>query len=150
MFQVEPTVVDERRYTSGRSERHQKTSPTLPEGSPVPDDDNGSSVMKQSVGTPLALMPSEEKAPSRINPKFDKALQNMWQGAKDNDATKVTLVLHIAQYTKELLTQLKALASLKVIAIHVKQNEILVRVPLSLVPKLAEFKEILQITLSTK
>lgn len=37
MFQVEPTVVDERHYTSGRAERHQKTSPTLPEGAPIPD-----------------------------------------------------------------------------------------------------------------
>ena len=37
MFAVEPTVVDERHYTSGRAERHQKTSPTLPEGAPVPD-----------------------------------------------------------------------------------------------------------------
>jgi len=37
MFQVEPTVIDERHYSSGRSERHQKTSPTLPEGAPIPD-----------------------------------------------------------------------------------------------------------------
>ncbi|MCW5822657.1 MAG: pilus assembly protein N-terminal domain-containing protein [Cyanobacteria bacterium TGS_CYA1] len=37
LFQVEPTVMDERHYTSGRSERHQKTSPTLPEGAPIPD-----------------------------------------------------------------------------------------------------------------
>ena len=37
LFQVEPTVIDERHYTSGRSERHQKTSPTLPEGAPIPD-----------------------------------------------------------------------------------------------------------------
>jgi Flp pilus assembly secretin CpaC len=37
MFQVEPTVIDERHYTSGRAERQQKTSPTLPEGSPIPD-----------------------------------------------------------------------------------------------------------------
>jgi Flp pilus assembly secretin CpaC len=39
MFQVEPSVVDERHYTSGRDERHQKTSPTLPEGSPIPDNE---------------------------------------------------------------------------------------------------------------
>ncbi len=39
LFQVEPTVIDERHYTSGREERHQKTSPTLPEGSPVPDNE---------------------------------------------------------------------------------------------------------------
>lgn len=37
MFQVEPTVIDERHYTSGTAERHQKTSPTLPEGAPIPD-----------------------------------------------------------------------------------------------------------------
>lgn len=39
ILQVEPTVLDERHYTSGRSERHQKTSPTLPEGAPVPDNE---------------------------------------------------------------------------------------------------------------
>jgi Flp pilus assembly secretin CpaC len=37
LFQVEPTVIDERHYTSGRAERYQKTSPTLPEGAPIPD-----------------------------------------------------------------------------------------------------------------
>ncbi len=37
LFQVEPTVVDERHFSTGRAERHQKTSPTLPEGSPIPD-----------------------------------------------------------------------------------------------------------------
>lgn len=37
MFQVEPTIIDERHYSSGRAERHQKTSPTLPEGAPIPD-----------------------------------------------------------------------------------------------------------------
>lgn len=39
LFQVEPTVLDERHYTSGRAERHQKTSPTLPEGAPIPDNE---------------------------------------------------------------------------------------------------------------
>lgn len=39
LFQVEPTVIDERHYVSGRDERHQKTSPTLPEGSPIPDNE---------------------------------------------------------------------------------------------------------------
>lgn len=40
LFQVEPTVLDERHYTSGRDERHQKTSASLPEGSPIPDGDD--------------------------------------------------------------------------------------------------------------
>lgn len=35
----EPTVIDGGRYSSGRSERRQKTSPTLPEGAPVPDNE---------------------------------------------------------------------------------------------------------------
>ncbi|CAN5145243.1 hypothetical protein BH11CYA1_BH11CYA1_34290 [soil metagenome] len=39
MFEVEPTVLDERHFTSGRAERHQKTSPTLPDGAPVPDNE---------------------------------------------------------------------------------------------------------------
>jgi len=39
MFQVEPTVIDERFYTTGRDERYQKTSPTLPEGSPIPENE---------------------------------------------------------------------------------------------------------------
>lgn len=39
MLQVEPSVLDERHYTSGRAERHQKTSPTLPEGAPIPDNE---------------------------------------------------------------------------------------------------------------
>jgi len=39
LFQIEPTLVDERHYSSGRAERHQKTSPTLPDGSPIPDND---------------------------------------------------------------------------------------------------------------
>lgn len=134
-FQVEPTVIDERHYTSGRSERHQKTSPTLPAGSPVPDTDEA---------------PTSKKLDGRINPKFDTALQKMWSSAKDDDPTKVTLILHVAQYTKELLAKLKSLQALKVIAIHIKRNEIVVRVPLSLAPKLAELKDVQQITLSTK
>jgi len=39
IFQVEPSVVDERHFSSGRAERHQKTSPTLPDGAPVPDNE---------------------------------------------------------------------------------------------------------------
>lgn len=37
MFQVEPTVIDERYYSSGRDERDTRTTPTLPPGAPIPD-----------------------------------------------------------------------------------------------------------------
>lgn len=39
IFQVEPTVIDERYYTSGRSERHQFVGNVLPIGAPIPDND---------------------------------------------------------------------------------------------------------------
>lgn len=60
LFQVEPTVLDERHYTGGRAERHKKTSPTLPEGAPVPDADGESVKSERSINlrsnfSPLAL-----------------------------------------------------------------------------------------------
>lgn len=51
MFQIEPTIIDERYYTSGRAERHQKTSPTLPYGAPIPDRDAAPDLSKTSVET---------------------------------------------------------------------------------------------------
>lgn len=39
LFYVEGTVIDERHYVKGRDVRHQKTSPTLPQGSPIPDNE---------------------------------------------------------------------------------------------------------------
>ena len=59
LFQVEPTVIDERHYTSGRDERHQKTSPTLPEGSPIPDEDQTT-----------AEAPTQKPTKSRIRTDF--------------------------------------------------------------------------------
>ena len=50
LFQVEPTAIDERHYSSGRAERHQKTSPTLPEGSPIPDNEGDED---RIVGRPI-------------------------------------------------------------------------------------------------
>lgn len=38
-FVVEPTFHDIRHYSSGRAERHQKTTPTLPDGAPIPDNE---------------------------------------------------------------------------------------------------------------
>ncbi|MBP6744192.1 hypothetical protein KA344_03120 [bacterium] len=38
-FIVEPNMHDIRHYCAGRAERHQKTTPTLPDGAPVPDNE---------------------------------------------------------------------------------------------------------------
>jgi len=39
IFAIEPTVIHERYYTSGRAERHQYVGNVLPEGAPIPDND---------------------------------------------------------------------------------------------------------------
>ena len=36
---MEPSMFDIRHYSPGRAERHQKTTPTLPDGAPVPDNE---------------------------------------------------------------------------------------------------------------
>jgi|GEM_PF-690637 len=36
---VEPSILEERHYSQGRAERAQRTSPTLPEGKPIPDNE---------------------------------------------------------------------------------------------------------------
>lgn len=54
LFQVEPTVLDERHYSTGRAERHQKTSPTLPEGAPIPDSDGA--VNQRLIGSRIGEM----------------------------------------------------------------------------------------------
>ncbi len=38
-FVVEPSLLDIKHYCAGRAERHQKTTPTLPDGAPVPDNE---------------------------------------------------------------------------------------------------------------
>jgi hypothetical protein len=39
LFALEPTVIDERYYTSGRAERHQFVGNVLPAGAEIPDND---------------------------------------------------------------------------------------------------------------
>ncbi len=60
LFQVEPTVLDERHFSSGRAERRQKTSPSLPEGAPIPDSsghdgDANKEISLRADFSPLAL-----------------------------------------------------------------------------------------------
>ncbi|PZM84080.1 MAG: A-macroglobulin complement component [Candidatus Melainabacteria bacterium] len=62
MFQVEPTVIDERHYTTGRAERHQKTSPTLPEGAPIPDSDQTGQLAQLSSVDKYTYFPTARSA----------------------------------------------------------------------------------------
>lgn len=63
IFQVEPTVIDERFYTSGRSERHQFVGNVLPEGADIPDNDAPVAVgiqHKPSAVAPVKTEPTKE------------------------------------------------------------------------------------------
>ncbi|MBK8222789.1 MAG: hypothetical protein IPK73_17340 [Candidatus Obscuribacter sp.] len=65
IFQVEPSMLNERYYTSGESEHHQFVGNVLPAGAPIPDNDDTMPVKKDrsgetpaaGVGTPNAVKP---------------------------------------------------------------------------------------------
>lgn len=71
LFQVEPTVLNERWYTSGACERHQNVGTTLPEGSPIPDTEGPSEVhlvvpaVQPHVTPPQGLQPGAS-TPAKI------------------------------------------------------------------------------------
>lgn len=46
LFQVEPSIINERYYTSGKSERSQYVGNVLPAGAPIPDNDAPAPVQK--------------------------------------------------------------------------------------------------------
>lgn len=67
IFQVEPTIIDERFYTSGRSERHQYVGKVLPYGAPVPDTDWPVKINvrpQSSAASPTAAAPHGVPSPN--------------------------------------------------------------------------------------
>ncbi len=95
MFQVEPTVVDERHFSSGRAERHQKTSPTLPDGAPVPDDDGASGTVdrftffRSNLGSPVAVVREfahQVRQNRQANDRSDFQETIYWNAAVKTDA----------------------------------------------------------------
>lgn len=97
--------------------RHQKTSPMLPEGSPLPDLDT---------------------------PMFDPEFVKMMRVAKKDDI--LTLKLRVSTCDSEFIEKLKAFESLKVIAIRPKHNEVIVSTPSWRVGWFFYIKEILWIS----
>ncbi len=66
LFQLEPTMIDERYYTSGRGERRQYVGNVLPAGAEIPDSDPAP--VKAAVQTVPARVttPSAVAAPSVV------------------------------------------------------------------------------------
>lgn len=61
IFQIEPTIINERFYTSGRSERHQFVGNVLPAGADIPDNDApiAAGIQQKPVSAPAKVEPAK-------------------------------------------------------------------------------------------
>jgi len=122
MFQVEPTVLDERHYTTGRSERHQKTSPTLPVGAPIPSTD----------GTPAEKITQEVK--DKMTSMKDK-----------NDS--ISLKLDVSTCSESFVSLLKQIKGIEIIKVDAELKTIKVKIPAKLIKALSQYAGVLTISL---
>ncbi len=121
---VEPTVMDERHYTSGRAERHQKTSPTLPEGAPIPDRD---------------------PAPSE---KIDEAVKQKIASLKNQD-TVLKLKLEVESCSESFQNLLKQVKSIEIGKVDSEAKTILVKVKAEEVSLISQYTGVRKISLDT-
>ncbi|MDX2108408.1 MAG: VIT and VWA domain-containing protein [Candidatus Melainabacteria bacterium] len=122
MFQVEPTVWDERHYTSGRAERHQKTSPTLPEGAPIPDTDS---------------TPAE---------KISEEVKNKMASMKDQSES-LKLKLTVQTCSDSFVKLLKQLKGIEVIKVDSETKSIIIKLPAKMINTLSQYAGVLKISL---
>ena len=98
MFHLEPTVIDERHYTSGRADRHNMTSPTLPAASSMPGNWGGAATgaaIGTAIGTAGSLdhvdrytfFPSPTGAAAVANSKAINTLKQQEMLANNEDAS---------------------------------------------------------------
>lgn len=66
LFQLEPTILNERFFTSGRAERHQYVGKVLPYGAPIPDNDGPvkTNVTPLHPAAPTAAAPQAAPSPA--------------------------------------------------------------------------------------
>ena len=85
----DPSVIDERHYSEGRPERRQKTSPTLPEGSPIPDVHSGQVKLKADTSAMDAFITArsyeKEKQTARAIESYELAISSLRSGRERHD-----------------------------------------------------------------
>ncbi|MDZ4832262.1 MAG: hypothetical protein SGJ27_00530 [Candidatus Melainabacteria bacterium] len=147
LFQIEPTVIDERYYTSGRAERHQKTSPTLPYGAPIPDNDAAPVIEVKPTQT--QVLPASEKkvqtSTTSQNPvqasapasKLDASIQTELNALKSGEDKTFKLKLKCTASDDSVIKTLNQVKNLKVVSIDKAQNEITVEAQTSAVAQLS-------------
>ena len=150
MFQVEPTVVDERHYSSGRAERHQKTSPTLPEGAPIPDSDGAAAKPTPVTAQKQPAQNGPSKSNGKISVDLAKSLE-AWVKVADDKPT-LQLQLTLKDLSPATLARLKALklVDIKEIARTAATVEITATVPVRRISELAKIKEVIFMALAGK
>ncbi len=123
MFQVEPTVLDERHYTTGRAERHQKTSPTLPAGAPIPDIDSS---------------PKE---------KIDQEVKNEIASLKDQRES-LKLKLTVQTCSNSFIKLLKQIKGMEIIKVDSENNSVVIKLPAKMIDSLSQYAGVLKISLA--
>lgn len=161
MFQVEPTVIDERYYTSGRAERHQKTSPKLPEGSPIPDNYTGTSYPYSVQGVPGDAPKTEVKkeavkssvettgettSTSTSSGKIESSVLSELNSIKPGEKRFIKLRLNCSTVDPTFLKTVKAVKSLKVVSVDKDKNEVVVEAQISTVSEIEAMKEITKVS----
>lgn len=154
IFQVEPTVIDEKYYVSGRSERHQKTSPTLPYGAEIPDRGTepavASSVKKNPAGSDNAPASSKSKEDegkdgslkslSESRSKMDKKLLEKVSSMKKD--AYVLVDVRTKMLSEPTLAAIRAVPGLEIKTTSRLQNAVTVKVPVSSVDEIVKIKDV--------
>lgn len=118
IFQLEPTVINEKYYVSGQAERHQNIGQTLPLGAPIPDcDDPVPPSTSQRLITPS----------SEVDKKIDAELSKRLAQESDDDDTPLTLNVVVTDTDDSTVAELKSLDA-EVLSIDKTNHVIHVRV----------------------
>lgn len=122
LMQLQPTVLNERHYTSGKSERKQRMSPTLPEGAPIPDRDP---------------TPAE---------KIDQSVKDKIKSMQDKEG-EIKLNVSCTTCSESFVSLLKQIKGLDIIKVDSESKTIALKLPASSVGLLAQYNGVFKIRL---
>ncbi len=144
LFQLEPTVINERFYTSGEAEHHQKISPTLPFGAPVPDNEGPNAPESKPQKTSSADKPTEH-----FSDKLDGQVKASLTALKDvqGDSPTLKLKLRVSTVDDALLGRLKDLKA-DVISASPSSGDMIIYAPAKKVNDIGNISQVLIVLLA--
>jgi hypothetical protein len=143
LFQLKPSIINEKYYAAGRNERSQKTSPTLPPGAPIPDEDNYvMPVIKTGEQKDTdAATTSTELHSALIENNLAQSLKT-WS-KETNDSHQQELDLQVTECSEELITKLKTLHA----QILSTGTTMAIKIPARQIQSVSELKQVTRIGL---